>query len=148
MSKNVNVVSALHGHHMSLSFATNSAERGWYVGVSPEGDYEVQDDEIIDPEDTLPFAYRVNHPVVSDLLARASTLDLTRDQPYMPMANTNLLEATSYLGTTGSVGIKGAILRFDERTQTISVALLGSSNSVVLNWQEVVELLRANYPVE
>jgi hypothetical protein len=133
--------SLIHGHQLSVQFSDCLSEDRWYA-YSP-----IEIDEESDLADTHPFEGRAQLPLVSHLLLVASMIDKKKnpDQPYMPYPETTIMEASKHLGHNGSLGIQGAILYWHEGDGIFTCTLIRSIQSVVLNWQEVIDLIRANY---
>jgi hypothetical protein len=141
LDQRVNVTSALHGHALSLGFQSKHTSDEWHIDVS-----DFAEDEI---EDTEPWDLRANTALVSWLLSQAASINLASepDQLYMPMPRTILVEALQYLGTNGRVGVYKAIITWHEHEQRFTVQALGTHTEQTINRLEVMELLRACYPL-
>lgn len=137
--KRVNAVSALHGHTLSIEWDPNSKlESRWYVG-SQQAPAEL--------EETRPWENRLRLPIVAELLLEAVGVDHRHtDMPYMPFPHTTLKEAIQHLSHQGRVGIQGGFLYWHESAGIFTCSTLSQEEPPMeLNWQEVAELLRANY---
>jgi hypothetical protein len=137
--KRSNVVSALHGHELSIEWNENiKQESRWYVGAESQSPDDL--------EETRPWEKRIRHVMVAELLLLAIDLDHNeRDFPFMPYPGTTLKEAIYHLSHEGQLGIHGGTLHWNERTDTFTCTHLQTSEVVVLNWQVVGDLLKANY---
>jgi hypothetical protein len=140
--KRTNATSALHGHSLSVQFENEKPDT--------ETCYSLTNQDIVqDFEDTCPDLGRANHPLVTQLLLEAKhhVKPDADNYPWMPWPRTSLLEATKYLASNGSIGIQSGAIFWNKDASVFSCVAIGCREHVVLNWQEVIDLLRANYKI-